>query len=85
MEPLGIAARAALSYSVLLLLVRLAGKRTVRQSTALDFAIALIVGDLVDDMIWAEVSAAQFIVACTALFALHALVQIVRFRLRTTH
>ena len=77
MGPLGIAARAALSYIVLMVLVRITGKRTIRQGTAFDFTVALIVGDLVDDVIWAEVSSAQFLVACSTLFLLHWLVQVV--------
>ena len=80
MEPFAIAARAALSYIVLLALVRITGKHTIRQGTAFDFAVALIIGDLVDDVIWAEVSTAQFLVACSTLFALHWLLQVVRFR-----
>lgn len=84
MQLAGIAARAVLSYVVLLALVRVTGKRTLRQGTAFDFAVALIVGDLVDDVIWAEVSAAQFLVASSTLFALHWLAQIARGRVRAT-
>ena len=82
MQLLGIIARAALSYVVLLTFVRISGKRTIRQGTAFDFTVALIVGDMVDDVIWAEVGVAQFVVACSTLFAVHWLAQILRLSVR---
>jgi uncharacterized membrane protein YcaP (DUF421 family) len=70
-DPLRIVVRALSAYFFLLILMRLAGKRTVRHGSVLDFTIALIVGDLVDDMIWAEVPVAQFVVAAVMLFLVH--------------
>lgn len=37
--------RVSLVYVVLLILLRLVGKRTVKEATPLDFVVALIVGD----------------------------------------
>jgi uncharacterized membrane protein YcaP (DUF421 family) len=66
-DPFRIAIRAGAAYLVLLALLRLAGKRTLRHGSPFDFVLALIVGDLVDDAIWGEVPIAQFIVATVVL------------------
>jgi uncharacterized membrane protein YcaP (DUF421 family) len=63
MELHHIAIRAIFVYLVLLGLIRLSGKRTVAEATAFSFVLALILGDMVDDALWGEVSAAQFVVA----------------------
>jgi uncharacterized membrane protein YcaP (DUF421 family) len=47
----------------LLTLLRLAGKRTIQQSRPFDLVLALVMGDLVDDAIWADVALAKFVVA----------------------
>lgn len=70
MHPGHIAVRAVCVYLYLLVMTRLSGKRSVSQSTPIDCMVALIVGDLIDDALWAEVSMATFgaaagsIVAC---------------------
>lgn len=63
-----IAIRAIVAYVYVLLLVRLTGKRVVSQLTPIHFVTAVIVGDLFDDLMWAEVSAAEFFAAAGALF-----------------
>jgi uncharacterized membrane protein YcaP (DUF421 family) len=80
MDPLRLAARALFAYALLLVLIRLAGKRTVKHGSVLDFTIALVVGDLVDDMIWAEVAVSQFVVAAGVLFMVHITFDVARFR-----
>ena len=80
MDPIRIAARALFAYAILLLLIRLTGKRMVRHGSTLDFTIALVVGDLVDDMIWAEVPVGQFMVAAGMLFTVHITLDVLRFR-----
>ena len=67
MDPLRIAVRTVLAYVFLLALLRVAGKKGLRNATAFEFVTALILGDLVDDALWAEVPFAQFIVAATTL------------------
>jgi uncharacterized membrane protein YcaP (DUF421 family) len=67
MDPLRIALRCLVAYAFLVMLLRLAGKRTIYQGTAFDFVLALIMGDLLDDAIWAEVPIAQFVVAASTL------------------
>jgi uncharacterized membrane protein YcaP (DUF421 family) len=63
MELHKIAIRALFAYVVLLALMRFSGKRVVSEAGARDFVIALIIGDLIDDLLWAEVGAAEFAVA----------------------
>ncbi len=46
----------------------------------LDFTVALVVGDLVDDMIWTEVPVGQFFVAVGALFTVHLALDVARFK-----
>jgi uncharacterized membrane protein YcaP (DUF421 family) len=81
MDPLRIAARVLFAYVVLLALVRVSGKRVVKHGSPFDFTIALIVGDMVDDLVWAEVAAAQFVVAAGALFVIHTAIDVFRFRI----
>lgn len=67
MDPGRILVRALFAYAAFLLLLRISGKRTVGQATPFDFTLSLIVGDLFDDLFWADVSASQFVVAVGAL------------------
>ena len=67
MELHRIALRALFAYLVLLALLRSSEKRTVAESTPFAFVLALVIGDLVDDVLWAEVGAAQFTVAVSVL------------------
>jgi uncharacterized membrane protein YcaP (DUF421 family) len=75
-----IAVRAIVAYVFLLLLVRLAGKRTIWHGTPMDFVVALILGDMVDDLLWAEVAASEFIVATSTLFLAHLMLSTCIFR-----
>ena len=70
MDPLRIAVRCLLAYVFLLVVLRLAGKQMVRQGTTFDFVLALVLGDLIDDALWAEVPMAQFVVATSTLVLL---------------
>jgi len=76
MDLLRIAVRAVAAFGFLLALLRLAGKRTVAQGTPFDFVLALILGDLVDDLLWAEVPASQFVVAAGTLGLVHTLISL---------
>jgi uncharacterized membrane protein YcaP (DUF421 family) len=67
MDPFRTGLRALVAYLILLFLLRISGKRTVKQGSPFDFVLALIVGDLIDDAIWAEVPIAQFVVASATL------------------
>jgi len=69
-----LALRVSLVYVVLLILLRLVGKRTVKEATPFDFVVALIVGDCPDDVIWGEVPMAQGLVAVGTILLLHSIV-----------
>lgn len=71
-----IAVRALFGYAVLLGLLRASGKRTVEQGTPFDFVFALVLGDMVDDLVWAEVSAARFVAAAGTLTLVHTAVSV---------
>jgi uncharacterized membrane protein YcaP (DUF421 family) len=55
-----IAVRVIVAYVYLLVMTRLSGKRAVSQSTPIDCLVALIIGDLIDDALWADVPMAKF-------------------------
>jgi uncharacterized membrane protein YcaP (DUF421 family) len=78
MDPWRIAARILFAYVFVLVLVRITGRRTVRQSDLPSFVVALIIGDMFDDLIWSEVPVAQFVVGLVTLFAVHLLATMAR-------
>jgi uncharacterized membrane protein YcaP (DUF421 family) len=71
-----IAVRALVAYIYLLFVVRASGKRVVAQATPFDFVVALILGDLIDDALWAEVSMARFAVGAGSLLVVDILVKL---------
>jgi uncharacterized membrane protein YcaP (DUF421 family) len=84
MDPLRIAVRAAFAFLFLLALVRISGKRSIAQGSAVDFVLALIFGDTVDDLFWAEVSGAQFVAAVGTLFAVRVSLGAMTWRARAS-
>ena len=50
-------------YAVMLVVIRLLGKRTVGNFSAFDLLVALMLGEVVDEMIYADVSFVQGLVA----------------------
>lgn len=75
MDPLRIAVRAIVAYAFLLFTTRASGKRAVTHATPVDLMVSLIVGDLVDDLLWAEVSLAKFAVAVATIVLTEVLVK----------
>jgi uncharacterized membrane protein YcaP (DUF421 family) len=71
MNPWRIVIRVVFAYLFALALVRVSGKRTVQQADVQSFVLALVLGDMVDDFFWAEVSAAQFVIGVGALLLTH--------------
>ena len=67
MDPLRITIRALAAFVFLLALLRLSGKRTIYQGTSFDFVLALVLGDMIDNAIFAEAPFAQFAVAAIVL------------------
>ena len=80
MDPLRLIVRVVFAYVFALALIRASGKRTVKQGDTISFVVAVIIGDMFDDLFWAEVSAAQFAVATGVLVLLHALGSVTLFR-----
>ena len=72
MDPLHIVLRVVFAYVVVLTLARISGHRGIKQVDIQSFIVALIIGDLFDDLFWLEVPAAQFLVALVSLFVCHA-------------
>jgi uncharacterized membrane protein YcaP (DUF421 family) len=63
-----IAVRALAAYVYLLVTTRASGKRVISQATPFDLLVSLIVGDLIDDALWAEVSMVKFGAAAGTIF-----------------
>lgn len=63
------AARGLLVYVVMLIVIRILGKRTVGNFTAFDLLVALMLGEVVDEIIYGDVTLAQ---GFTAIFVVAA-------------
>jgi uncharacterized membrane protein YcaP (DUF421 family) len=83
MDPFRLIVRAALAYVFILILLRVSGKRTVKQGDLASFVVALVIGDMFDDLIWAEIPAAQFVVGVGTIVFVHFLVAEASFRSAT--
>jgi uncharacterized membrane protein YcaP (DUF421 family) len=57
------AARGLLVYAVMLVVIRVLGKRTVGNFTAFDLLVALMLGEVVDEIIYGDVTIAQGLTA----------------------
>lgn len=77
--------RALIAYVYLLIAARSSGKRTVAEATPFDFVLALIMGDLIDDALWAEVSFARFVAATGTLFLIDVLARLMESRFDTAY
>jgi len=69
-----IAVRALVAYVYLMVTTRASGKRVISQATPFDLVVSLIVGDLLDDAMWAEVSMPKFGAALSSIFLCDAIV-----------
>jgi uncharacterized membrane protein YcaP (DUF421 family) len=69
-ELLMTAARAAAVYALMLIVVRALGKRTVGNLSAFDLLVALMMGEIVDEMIYGDVRFIQGTVAILAIGAI---------------
>jgi len=70
---LGIVVRVSVTYNYALIILRVSGKRSLANLNPLDFVVALIIGDLFDDLFWAEVPLASGLVALATIFFWHIL------------
>jgi len=76
----GIIVRVSIMYLYALALVRISGKATLGQLTPMDFIVTLIIGDLFDDIFWAEVPVLQGMVAFAIIVLAHIFVTFVTSR-----
>ena len=65
------AVRAVAVYAVMLAVIRLSGKRTIGSFSAFDFLVALMLGEVVDEIIYGSVSMGQGFVTIGVLGLLH--------------
>lgn len=70
-DPVRLLVRVFFAYAVLLVLVRLSGKHLVKHAAPYDFALALILSDMIDDALWADVHASVFVVGAGVLTCMH--------------
>jgi uncharacterized membrane protein YcaP (DUF421 family) len=70
----GIILRGSVMYLYALALVRVSGKQSLGQLAAMDLVVTLIIGDLFDDVFWAEVPLAQSLVGFGTVILAHMLV-----------
>jgi uncharacterized membrane protein YcaP (DUF421 family) len=61
-------------------MLRLSGKKAVSQSTAFDFVVSLILGDLVDNFLFLEVPASEFVIAIATLVFADLIVKFISHR-----
>ena len=68
---LEVAGRTALIYVLMLVMIRVLGKRTIGNLSAFDMLVALMMGDLAGDAIYGEAPLEMAVVAVVSLSALH--------------
>ena len=71
MEVDRIVVRAVFTFISLLALLRISGKRAIAQGSTLDFVVALIIGDMVDDGVYGQSPMSQFVVGTSAVILAH--------------
>jgi uncharacterized membrane protein YcaP (DUF421 family) len=82
---IGVALRVSNMYLNAQALLRFSGKRTIGDLSAFDFVITTALGDLFDDVIWAEVPVSQGVVAMATMILLHSLVGFASSQSRAIH
>jgi uncharacterized membrane protein YcaP (DUF421 family) len=65
------ALRAVAVYAVFLVVIRVSGKRTLGTFSAFDFLVALMLGEVVDELIYGDVSLLKGFVAVAVIAVLH--------------
>ncbi len=80
MDLLRLVVRIVFGYVTLLVLVRAGGKRMVRHASVFELTLSLILGDMVDDLLWGEVDTSLFVVGVGMLVLMHTALDVLRFR-----
>lgn len=76
----GIILRVSIMYLYALALVRIAGKQSLGHLSPMDFIVTLIIGDMFDDIFWAEVPLIKGMVGFATIILVHILVTFVTSR-----
>jgi len=82
---LSLAFRISVMYAFALTLLRLAGKRSIGDLSALDFLVILIIGDQFDDVFWMDIPLSQGLVGMATIVGLHMLVSYAGWRSQHIH
>jgi uncharacterized membrane protein YcaP (DUF421 family) len=77
---LAIAVRVSVMYVFALALLRLAGKREIGAPSGPDVVATVIIGDMFDDIFWAEVSLAKGVVGLGTIIVLHIALRAIEWR-----
>lgn len=80
MELHAIAIRTGFAWLFLMLLLRLGGKETVSQLSGRCLVVTLVLSDLIDDMVFADVPVASFVVAAGTVMLVHTVVSLIAAR-----
>jgi len=80
MELYKIAIRALFAYIFLYVMMRQSDKGEVAQVRPIDLVLVIIMGDMIDDLLWAEVPASEFVVGVTSIMLMHAMMLIMSYR-----
>jgi uncharacterized membrane protein YcaP (DUF421 family) len=81
----GIIFRISVMYLYALALIRILGKQTFGQLSPMDFVVTLILGDLFDDVFWAEVPVLQGMVGFATIILMHILITFMNSQNQSTH
>lgn len=81
----GIIIRVSVMYVYALALVRISGKQSLGQLTAMDFIVTLIIGDLFDDVFWVDVPLVEGMVGFATIILVHILVTFASSRNKLIH
>lgn len=84
-ELLIIAGRATIVYFFLLIVVRLLGKREIGTHSAFDLIVALILGEMVDEAIFGDVTLLEFGVAAVVIALWHVVNSFASYRSKQIH
>lgn len=80
-QPLvAIALRVSVMYLYTLALLRISGKRSVGHLTGPDVVSTIIIGDMFDDLFWAELGLAKGIVGVSTIVTLHLMTNVLEWR-----
>lgn len=79
-EMLGVGIRVSVAYAYVLAMLRLSGKRSVGALSPFDLMIALVIGDMFDDLFWGDIPLSIWLVGLSTIMLLEILVSYGAFR-----